>query len=413
MIQIFTKNVLASRGATVSAPTEFEPIDGKKVSLLLRKKITLFTYMLTQGGTDRVAVILASGYADAGFDVEILVLCGGGEAQPLLSDIGGPTVSVRYLSGRSIWRTFDLLRLFPYIVGHLQSAPPDALVSTANNTAWICAAAKKLGALHSTSLILKTTNPIIGSRHRGAVRALRRWGYGFVFSKAAAVWTLSNAETALLKSAYPHAADRIRTVVNPYVTNTMLAATTSNAKANVNVNPIVLGVGRLTEQKRFDLLIKAFALIKRGDAQLIILGDGADRPSLLQLIAELGLSDRVSLPGFVTDVAEQYRQADLFVLTSRYEGLPAVVLEAMAANCPVLSTDCFVAARQLLETAEGCAIIEKADPATLAQVIDERLGGKRPTSLRSIAIGNSVEAGIADHVSALHETFEGGSAKQA
>jgi glycosyltransferase involved in cell wall biosynthesis len=358
-----------------------------------------------------VAAILASGYADAGFDIEILVLCGGGEAQPLLSDIGGPTVSVRYLSGRSIWRTFDLLRLFPYIVRHLQSAPPDALVSTANNTAWICAAAKKVGALHSTSLILKTTNPIIGSRHRGAVRALRRWGYGFVFSKAAAVWTLSNAETALLKLAYPHAADRIRTVVNPYVTNTMLAATTSNAKPNVN--PIVLGVGRLTEQKRFDLLIKAFALIKRRDAQLIILGDGADRGSLLKLIAELDLSGRVSLLGFVTDVAEQYRQADLFVLTSRYEGLPAVVLEAMAANCPVLSTDCFVAARVLLETAEGCAIIEKPDPAELARMIDERLGGKRPTSLRSIAIGNSVEAGIADHVSALRETFEGASAKQA
>lgn len=406
MIQILAKDVLALSVATVSEATKSNMLHPH-----LPKKITLFTYMLTQGGTDRVAAILASGYADAGFDVEILVLCGGGEAQPLLSDMGGPTVSVRYLSRRSTWRTFDLLRLFPYIVRHVQSAPPDALVSTANNTAWICAAAQKLGALHKTLLILKTTNPIIGSRHRGAIRRLRRWGYGLVFSKADAVWTLSDAETALLKSAYPHAADRIRTVVNPYVTKTMLAATTSDA--NRQANPIILGVGRLTEQKRFDLLIKAFALIKRRDAQLIILGDGADRGSLLKLIAELDLSDRVSLPGFVTDVAEQYRQADLFVLTSRYEGLPAVVLEAMAANCPVLSTDCFVAARQLFETAEGCAIIEKPDPAELARMIDERLGGKRPTSLRSIATGNSVESGIADHVSALRETFEGVSAKQA
>ncbi len=401
MIQIFAKDVLAPRIPTASAQTEFEPNESKKASLHLGKKITLFTYMLTQGGTDRVAAILASGYADAGFDVEILVLCGGGEAQPLLSGIGGPTVSVRYLSRRSTWRTFDLLRLFPRIVRHLQSARPDALVSTANNTAWICAAAQKLGALHKMSLILKTTNPIIGSRHRGAIRRLRRWGYGFVFSKATAVWTLSDAETALLKSAYPFAADRIRTVVNPYVTEHMLAATTSDARPNAN--PIVLGVGRLTEQKRFDLLIKAFALIKHRDAQLLILGDGAGRASLLKLIAELGLSDRVSLPGFVTDVAEQYRQADVFVLTSLYEGLPAVVLEAMAANCPVLSTDCFLAARPLLENAEGCAIIEKPDPAILARMIDDRLDGKRPTELRSIAIGNSVEAGIADHVKAVFE----------
>jgi glycosyltransferase involved in cell wall biosynthesis len=406
MNRIFANDMRALPVEPVSEAT-----NGKMPHPHLPKKITLFTYMLTQGGTDRVAAILASGYADAGFDVEILVLCGGGEAQPLLSDIGGPTVSVRYLSRRSTWRTFDLLRLFPCIVRHLQSSPPDALISTANNTAWICAAARKLGALHETSLILKTTNPIIGSRHRGVIRRLRRWGYGFVFSKAAAVWTLSDAETALLKSAYPLAAGRIRTVVNPYVTEHMLAAKTSNAKPNVN--PIVLGVGRLTKQKRFDLLIKAFALVKRPDAQLIILGDGADRGSLLKLIAELGVSDRVSLPGFVTDVAEQYHKADLFVLPSRYEGLPAVVLEAMAANCPVLSTDCFMAARQLLETAEGCAIIEEPDPAELARMIDERLGGKRPTSLRSIAISNSVESGIADHVRTLRETFEGARAKQA
>jgi hypothetical protein len=71
MIQIFAKDVLASRVPSVSERTPFGPIDGKKASMHLRTKITLFTYMLTQGGTDRVAAILARGYADAGFDVEI------------------------------------------------------------------------------------------------------------------------------------------------------------------------------------------------------------------------------------------------------------------------------------------------------------------------------------------------------
>lgn len=210
----------------------------------------------------------------------------------------------------------------------------------------------------------------------------------------------------MLRTAYPSAAQRIRTVVNPYVNATMLATRTPAAKTNSN--PIILGVGRLTAQKRFDLLINAFALIDHTDAQLVILGDGAERSRLIKLISFLGLSDRVTLLGFVTDVAEQYRQADLFVLTSRYEGLPAVVLEAMAANCPVLSTDCFAAARSLLENAEGCGIVELADPAKLAKMIDYHLDGKRPTSLRTIAIGNSVESGIADHVSALHEIFESG-----
>jgi glycosyltransferase involved in cell wall biosynthesis len=321
--------------------------------------------------------------------------------------MSGPIVSVRYISGLPTWRTFDLLRLFPAIVRHLKLASPDVLVSTANNTAWICTAARKLGRLGKTRLVLKTTNPIIGSRHWRPIQSLRLWGYGLAFSRASAVWTLSEAETALLKAAYSHAASRIKTVVNPYVTDTMLAAT--NQKAKPNSNRVVLGVGRLAPQKRFDLLIKAFALIEHRDTQLIILGDGAERSRLLKLIAALGLSNRVTLLGFVDDVAEQYRQADLFVLTSRYEGLPAVVLEAMAANCRVLSTDCFAAARSLLETAEGCGIIEQAEPVELAKMIDDHLNCKRPTSLRAIAIGNSVESGIADHVSALHEIFESSS----
>ena len=368
------------------------------------RKIILFTYLLSQGGTDRVTAILARGYAEAGFDVELLVLCHGGEAQPLLSNMSGPVVAVRYIGRASRWRTFDLLRLFPSIIRHLRLAAPDVLISTANNTAWICTAGLKLAKLRKTRLVLKTTNPIVGSRHLGPIQKLRHWGYRLAFSSATAVWTLSDAETALLRTAYPDAAPRIRTIINPYLTDAMLAATVTNAK--LASSKLVLGVGRLSKQKRFDLLIEAFALVEHRDARLVILGDGAERPKLLKLIAALGLSDRVTLVGYVADVAERYRQADLFVLTSLYEGLPAVVLEAMAANCPVLSTDCFAAARSLLETAEGCGIVEQAEPSELARKIDDRLGRKRPTSLRAIAIGNSVESGISDHVGALAEIFE-------
>ena len=162
-------------------------------------KIVLFTYMLSQGGTDRVTAILARGYADADFDVQILVLCQGGEAQPLLSDICGPAVSVCYIGGLPTWRTFDLLRSFPSILRQLKLADPDVLISTANNTAWICSAARKLGALNKTQLVLKTTNPIVGSRHRGLIQKLRRWGYSHAFSIATAVWTLSDGNI-LLKS---------------------------------------------------------------------------------------------------------------------------------------------------------------------------------------------------------------------
>lgn len=370
-----------------------------------RRKVVLFAYMLSQGGTDRVTALLARGYADAGFDVELLVLCRGGTAQSLLSDMLGPAVTVRFISQQSTWRTFDLLRLMPALVRALRAAEPDVLISTANNTAWICTAARKFAQIEKAKLVLKTTNPVVGSRHRGPVRKLRLWGYGKAFSCASAIWTLSEAETTMLKAAYPQAARRVRTVINPYVTDAMLAPDGSSASATAP--PLILGIGRLTRQKRFDLLIRAFARVQRTDARLIILGDGSDRKRLEQLVRSLGLTARVTLPGYVSDVAGWLKRANLFILPSRYEGLPAVALEAMAANCPVLSTDCFASARALLRMAPGCGIIEKADPLNLAQLIDSRLEGERPTTLRAIAQGHSVTGGIADHVKALCALWEG------
>ena len=118
-------------------------------------------------------------------------------------------------------------------------------------------------------------------------------------------------------------------------------------------------------------------------------------------IARLGLGDRIAMPGYVDDVAAALHAADLFVLPSDYEGLPAVVLEAMAANCPVLTTDCFPAARSLMARGEGCAIIERTDPVSLAALIDAHLGQPRPASLRAIAETYSIAGGIASHAAAL------------
>jgi glycosyltransferase involved in cell wall biosynthesis len=103
----------------------------------------------------------------------------------------------------------------------------------------------------------------------------------------------------------------------------------------------------------------------------------------------------------VTNVAEAFHGASVFVLPSDYEGLPAVVLEAMAANCPILSTDCFPAARSMLAATEGCAIIERTDPHSLAALIRTQLALPRPTGLRAVAERYSIANGIASHAAAL------------
>src|SRR6185369_13580786 len=95
-------------------------------------------------------------------------------------------------------------------------------------------------------------------------------------------------------------------------------------------------------------------------------------------------------------------RADAFVLSSVFEGLPAVVLEAMAFNCPVVSTDCFAAARELVGNAEQCHVVPSGDTEMLAARIDEVLAGRsRPTGLRRIAERYSVAAGVESHRAAL------------
>ncbi len=157
----------------------------------------------------------------------------------------------------------------------------------------------------------------------------------------------------------------------------------------------------MTEQKRLDRLIEAFAHVQTRDARLLILGEGEDRDALEALVRDLGLSERVDMPGYLPDVALALQKASLFVLTSDYEGLPAAVIEAMAANCPVLSTDCFPSARALLGRSDGCAIIEDTSPAALANQIDNALKQRRPKELVQIADSYSVANGIMSHAMAL------------
>ena len=103
---------------------------------------------------------------------------------------------------------------------------------------------------------------------------------------------------------------------------------------------LVLGVGRLVPQKGFDLLIAAFAQSMPAEWSLTIAGEGPERPALEALAARLGVADRVRLPGLVADLGPIYATAGLFVLSSRFEGFPNALGEAMAAGTPCVAADC-------------------------------------------------------------------------
>lgn len=130
-----------------------------------------------------------------------------------------------------------------------------------------------------------------------------------------------------------------------------------------------LAVGRLVSQKNFALLLDAFARIAGPDDTLTILGEGVDRAALERRAVALGVAHAVRLPGHTDPLDAWLARADVFVLSSRYEGVPAVVIEALAAGLPIVATDCCVSMRDLLGHGALGTIVPTDDAAALADAM--------------------------------------------
>ena len=132
-------------------------------------------------------------------------------------------------------------------------------------------------------------------------------------------------------------------------------------------DPLIVTVGRLHPQKDQETLLRAFAkVVERRPARLLILGEGEVRAALEALAAELGVSQRVHLPGHVSDSLAQMNAADLFVLSSRFEGLPTVLIEALLCGLPIVSTDCEHGPREILEGGRYGTLVPVGDVEALA-----------------------------------------------
>ncbi|MGL5795831.1 MAG: glycosyltransferase, partial [Waterburya sp.] len=162
-------------------------------------------------------------------------------------------------------------------------------------------------------------------------------------------------------------------IYNPVVTPDLLA----KAKEPIDhpwfapgEPPVILGVGRLHRQKDFPTLIRAFALVRQHKpARLMLLGEGPDRDKLEVLIKQLGLTNDIALPGFVNNPYAFMSKASGFVLSSLYEGLPTVLIEAIALGTKVISTDCPSGPAEILDSGRYGSLVPVSDIQALAETI--------------------------------------------
>jgi glycosyltransferase involved in cell wall biosynthesis len=182
---------------------------------------------------------------------------------------------------------------------------------------------------------------------------------------------------------------RLSVVRNPVVTPHLatLAAATPEPPlppgCGTPAMPLIVGAGRLTEQKDFATLIRAFARLRRGrPARLAILGDGRDRASLMALARALDVADDVVMPGFVANPWGWMARAQLFVLSSRWEGSPNVLTEALALGVPCVATDCPSGPREILDGGRVAPLVPAGDACALADAMAATL--ECPPSSRAL-----------------------------
>ncbi|CAA0126148.1 N-acetylgalactosamine-N,N '-diacetylbacillosaminyl-diphospho-undecaprenol 4-alpha-N-acetylgalactosaminyltransferase [Halioglobus japonicus] len=194
---------------------------------------------------------------------------------------------------------------------------------------------------------------------------------------ADAVIAVSQAAADELVSSIGVSRESVTTIHNPVVDESLHA----NARQPLehpwftpgNV-PVILAAGRLTEQKDFATLLRAFALVRaQRPVRLVILGEGRLRTELQQLANDLGVQADLDMPGFVGNPFQFMAHSSLLVLPSLYEGLPGVLIQALACGCPVVSTDCPGGSREILADGKYGALVAIGDVDAMADAIGETL----------------------------------------
>jgi glycosyltransferase involved in cell wall biosynthesis len=186
------------------------------------------------------------------------------------------------------------------------------------------------------------------------------------------VIAVSNGIKSDLIEEFNIAAHKIQVIYNPVDINriTELSSVPPEhpfCKSDVSV---VVAIGRLVWQKGFDNLLRAFNLvIQEMDARLIIAGEGPEKESLEQMVKDLGMTDKVFLIGFQRNPYQFLSSADVFVLSSNFEGLPMVILEAMACGTPVIATDCRSGPREILQNGKLGFLVPVGDEQALSKGI--------------------------------------------
>lgn len=345
-----------------------------------RFQVMFFLPQLGGGGAEMNAVRLASGLLDAGITPVYAVARGPGSYKELLPE----DVEVIVLNTGGInSSTLRLIRSPGPLARLIDARLPDVLCPVMV-TPGLAAVSAMRKARHKPAAVLSIQNSLSVSHEqepalldRIELRLIRRR-----FPALDGAIALSGGVAAELRRIVPALRNRVEVVPNiglPLPAQMDEAMILNRNEAGVGCT--LLACGRLTKQKDYPTLFQAFLRLSGTDLRLNILGDGDLRQSLEQLAQELGIADRVNFLGFQHDPFSHMRRADIFVLSSRWEGFGNVLVEAMAMGTPVVSTDCPHGPAEIIEDDKTGLLVPTENPEALAAAL-QRLIDNRDLRMR-------------------------------
>ncbi|MGC8979219.1 glycosyltransferase [Caldisericum sp.] len=330
--------------------------------------IAFYLPSLEGGGAERVVVNLISKFAENDFVIHLLLASAKG---PYIREIPS---KVRIFNFKASHLLFSL----PKLIQYLKAEKPDVLLSSLSHANIVAIVAKNISK-DDAKLIIREDNTPSQERknnHSLKVKLIPLLVKNY-YPMADFVVAVSEGVKDDLVNFVKVPSEKVKVIYNPVISPELF----EKAREPVDhpwfiskEHPVILGVGRLTKQKDFPTLLKAFALVRKEvDARLVILGEGKERQNLEKLAKELGISEYVWMPGFVDNPYKYMSKASVFVLSSIYEGLANVLIEALALGVPVVSTDCPSGPREVLEDGKYGKLVPVSDVEALKNAIIETL----------------------------------------
>jgi glycosyltransferase involved in cell wall biosynthesis len=337
------------------------------------ERLAILTSTLGGGGAQRSMIRLAGGMAERGYAVDLVLRRAEGH---YVDEVQNGVRVVDLDAGRMLFSV-------PALVRYLRRERPQAVLAALNYVNIVGLWARRVAGVRTRFVVSERNTLSPAARHRRTWRELVRpkligrfypWADGIVAVSEGVASDLAGV-TGLPRS-------RIDVIPNPVITprlKQMARAPVDHPWFGEGEPPVVLALGRLAPQKDFDTLIRAFAAVRaRRVARLLILGEGPEREVLESAIARFDLESDVELPGWVTNPYPFLIRSAVFVLSSRWEGLPGALIEALYCGIPVIATDCPSGPREILDGGRHGVLVPVGEPDVLAIAIDQALSGQIP-----------------------------------